>query len=195
MSMTSDLPVEPSADKVLSMHPKKFAVWLFIISITMIFAAMTSAYIVKQAEGNWLIFDMPTAFLYTSIVIILSSVTMQWAYFAASRDNLGQVKWMMALTVVLSLVFLVGQYYSWVELVDSDVFFVGNPAGSFVYVFTGLHAFHLISGIVFLIIVLSSAMKYKVHSRSMVQIEMCATYWHFLGGLWLYLYLFLILNN
>ncbi|MEQ9302098.1 MAG: cytochrome c oxidase subunit 3 [Cyclobacteriaceae bacterium] len=177
------------------MHPKKFAVWLFIISITMIFAAMTSAYIVKQGDGNWLIFDMPMAFLYTSVVIVLSSVTMQWAYFAASRDNLAQVKWSMALTVVLSFIFLVGQYYSWLELIDNDVFFVGNPAGSFVYVFSGLHAFHLISGIVFLIIVLSSAMKYKVHSRSMVQIEMCATYWHFLGGLWLYLYLFLILNN
>lgn len=195
MSVASDLPVEPSADKVLSMHPKKFAVWLFIISITMIFAAMTSAYIVKQGDGNWLIFDMPMAFLYTSVVIVISSVTMQWAYFSASRDNLAQVKWSMALTVMLSFIFLVGQYYSWLELIDNDVFFVGNPAGSFVYVFSGLHAFHLISGIVFLIIVLSSAMKYKVHSRSMVQIEMCATYWHFLGGLWLYLYLFLILNN
>ena len=193
--METNLELERSQSQVLSMHPKKFALWLFIISISMIFAAMTSAYIVKQAEGNWLIFDMPDAFIWTSVVIIISSITMQWAYFAAQKDNLQQIKVAVLLTSILSIVFLVGQYYSWEQLVSQDVYFVGNPAGSFVYVFTGLHAFHLISGIVFLFIVLYSAMKYKIHSKAMVQIEMCTTYWHFLGGLWLYLYLFLLTNN
>ncbi len=193
--METNLELERSQSQVLSMHPKKFALWLFIISISMIFAAMTSAYIVKQSEGNWLIFDMPDAFIWTSVVIIISSITMQWAYFAAQKDNLQQIKVAVLLTSILSIVFLVGQYYSWAQLVSQDVYFVGNPAGSFVYVFTGLHAFHLISGIVFLFIVLYSAMKYKIHSKAMVQIEMCTTYWHFLGGLWLYLYLFLLTNN
>ena len=193
--METNLELERSQSQVLSMHPKKFALWLFIISISMIFAAMTSAYIVKQAEGNWLIFDMPDAFIWTSVVIIISSITMQWAYFAAQKDNLQQIKVAVLLTSILSIVFLVGQYYSWEQLVSQDVYFVGNPAGSFVYVFTGLHAFHLISGIVFLFIVLYSAMKYKIHSKAMVQIEMCTTYWHFLGGLWLYFYLFLLTNN
>lgn len=193
--METNLELERSQSQVLSMHPKKFALWLFIISISMIFAAMTSAYIVKQAEGNWLIFDMPDAFIWTSVVIIISSITMQWAYFAAQKDNLQQIKVAVLLTSILSIVFLIGQYYSWAQLVSQDVYFVGNPAGSFVYVFTGLHAFHLISGIVFLFIVLYSAMKYKIHSKAMVQIEMCTTYWHFLGGLWLYLYLFLLTNN
>jgi cytochrome c oxidase subunit 3 len=82
-----------------------------------------------------------------------------------------------------------------VALVDREVFFVGNPAGSFLYVFTGLHAVHLISGVIFLIIVLISTFRDKVHSKALNTLEMATTYWHFLGGLWLYLFLFLLLNH
>jgi cytochrome c oxidase subunit III len=101
----------------------------------------------------------------------------------------------MGLTTLLGLVFLVTQWYSWVALVERDVYFVGNPSGSFLYVFTGLHALHLISGVIFLIIVLISSFNYKVHSQNMARMEMCSTYWHFLGGLWIYLFMFLLLNH
>jgi cytochrome c oxidase subunit III len=181
--------------QVLSMHPRKFLLWLFIVSIVMIFASLTSAYVVKQSEGAWLIFDLPQAFVYSSIVVLLSSATMQWAYWAAKKDNLSQIKIAVGATLALSLVFLIVQYLGWGQLVDQQVFFVGNPAGSFIYVLTGLHAFHLAAGIVFLIIVLISTLRFKVHSKSMTQIEMCTTFWHFLSGLWIYLYLFLLLNN
>lgn len=187
-------PIE-TPSQVLSMHPRKFLLWLFIVSIVMIFASLTSAYVVKQAEGKWLIFDLPQAFVYTSLVVVASSITMHWAYLAAKKDNLSQVKLGLMITLVLAMGFLGGQYFGWSQLVDQQVFFVGNAAGSFVYVLTGLHAFHLIAGIVFLIIVLISTLKYKVHSKSLVSIEMCATFWHFLSGLWIYLYLFLLLNN
>jgi len=181
--------------QALRVNPKKFTLWLFIVSIVMIFISMTSAYIVKRSDGEWLIFDLPEALLYTTFVIIASSVAMHWAYLSAKNDSISNLKVGLILTLGLSLVFLAGQYYGWSQLVDRDVYFVGNAAGSFVYVLTGLHAFHLISGIIFLIIVLISAWKYKVHSRSMLQIEMCTTYWHFLGGLWVYLYLFLSMYN
>lgn len=183
------------AEQPLSMHPKKFALWLFIVTVVMIFASMTSAYIVRQAEGNWLEFDLPEILWYTSGVIVLSSITLHWAYLAAKKDSLDQVKVALGITLMLALVFLVGQWYSWVALVDRDVYFVGNPSGSFLYIFTGLHALHLISGVIFLIIVLISSLRYEVHSRKMAQMEMCVTYWHFLGGLWLYLFLFLLLNH
>jgi len=181
--------------QVLAMHPRKFMLWLFIVSIVMIFASLTSAYVVKQSQGAWLIFDLPQAFIYSSVVVFLSSVTMQWAYWAAKKDNLSQIKIAVAATLALALVFLVVQWIGWTQLVDQQVFWIGNAAGSFVYVLTGLHAFHLIAGIVFLIIVLISTLRFQVHSKSMVQIEMCATFWHFLSGLWIYLYLFLLLNN
>ena len=183
------------AEQPISMHPKKFALWLFIVSVVMIFASLTSAYIVRQAEGNWLEFELPSIFWYTSGIIVLSSLTLHYAYLAAKKDELQKLKIGMVLTAILGLAFLVGQWYSWVALVDRDVYFVGNPAGSFLYVFTGLHAIHLISGVIFLIIVLISSFRYKVHSKNMNAMEMCVTYWHFLGGLWLYLFMFLLLNH
>ncbi len=184
------------AEQPLSMHPQKFALWLFIVTVVMLFAAMTSAYIVRQGEGNWLIFDLPTLFYVNSGIIILSSATMHWAYTAAQKDNLGQVKLAMWLTTILGFAFLVGQWEAWGVLVDADLFFVGsNISASFLYVITGLHAVHLISGVIFLIIVLISSYKYKVHSKNMTRMEMCVTYWHFLGGLWIYLFVFLLLNH
>jgi cytochrome c oxidase subunit 3 len=101
----------------------------------------------------------------------------------------------MSLAMILGVCFLVGQWYSWKALVSIEIFFVGNPAGSFLYVLTGMHAVHLISGLIFLIIVLISTFRYKVHSKSMSTLEMAATYWHFLGALWIYLFMFLLLNH
>jgi cytochrome c oxidase subunit 3 len=193
MERSADIPL--GNVRVKSMHPKKFALWLFIISVTMIFAALTSAYVVKKAEGNWLLFDFPAMFNYTSVVIILSSITMQFAYSSSKKNNIKNIRIGLVLTALLALLFSGGQYLSWSELVDQNVFFVGNPAGSFIYVFTGLHIAHLLGGLIFIFIVLNRAFNYKVHSKNMVSIEMCTTYWHYLGGLWLYLYLFLILNN
>jgi cytochrome c oxidase subunit 3 len=177
--------------KESAVNPKKFIVWLFIATIVMLFAALTSAYLVKQGEGNWLQFDLPQMFWITSMVIILSSVSMQITYFSAKKDRINNIRLFLTITLILGLVFLVGQYQSWKELIQQDVFFVGNPAGSFIYVLTGLHALHLVSGIIFLLIVLYSAFKFKIHSKNLTQLEMATTYWHFLGALWLYLFFFL----
>ncbi len=193
--MTTYNSISQTQGRALAMHPKKFIVWLFIVSIVMIFASLTSAYIVKQSEGNWLIFDLPIMFVYSSVVVFVSSIAMQYAYWSAKRDNLMALKVSLIATVVLAVAFMMLQLKAWSQLVDNNVFFVGNPAGSFVYVLTGMHAIHLVVGIVFLIIVLISTLNYKVHSKSMVQLEMCTTFWHFLSGLWIYLYLFLLLNN
>ncbi len=193
--MTSDFKLTEEPKRPLSMHPKKFALWLFIITVVMIFAALTSAYIVRQAEGNWLVFELPTSMWVTTGIILLSSVTMHWAYLAAKKDELDQVKLAIGITTGLGVLFLVGQFYVWGVLVDSNVFFVGNPSGSFLYFLSGLHGLHLVSGIIFLIIVLISALRYKVHAKNLNQIQMCATYWHFLDGLWIYLFIFLLLNH
>lgn len=193
--MEKELKYVDLVEQPISMHPKKFALWLFMVTVVMIFAALTSAYIVRQAEGNWLEYELPDIFWVTSGIVLLSSISLQWSYFSAKKDNFISLRIGMLLTVILGIAFLVGQWYSWVALVDRDVFFVGNPAGSFLYVFTGLHAVHLISGVIFLIIVLISTIRLKVHSKALNTMEMATTYWHFLGGLWLYLFLFLLLNH
>lgn len=179
-------------------HPLKFSLWLIIISIIMMFAAFTSAYIVRREEGNWLEFDLPNMLLINTAVIILSSVTMQLAYNAAKTDSLSRLKVMLVATAVLGVAFLLGQWNAWGELVANNVYFGGvssNPSGSFLYVLTGVHGFHLITGLIFLVLVLRSSFKYKVHSKNTLRIQLCTIYWHFLGGLWIYLYIFLKLNH
>ncbi len=192
-SMSTDFKIVEEPKQPISMNPKKFGLWLFIGSVVMLFAAFTSAYIVRQAEGNWLVFELPTLFTISSIVIFISSITMHGAYLAAKKDNLETVKILITITSVLGLVFLVLQFEGWQDLVSRQVYLVGNPSGSFLYIITGLHGLHLISAIIFLLIVMVSTYRYQVHSKSLNQIEMCVTYWHFLGGLWLYLFVFLLL--
>jgi cytochrome c oxidase subunit 3 len=181
--------------KLKSVNAKKFALWLFIVSICMLFAGLTSAYIVKKSDGRWLQFDMPDMFLYSTVVLVLSSVAMHWTYLKAKDNSLKAVKIGITATAAIAIAFFYMQYLSWVKLVSQDIFLVGNPSGSFVYIFSGLHLAHLIGGLVFLLVVFLDTMNYKVHSKSMLAIEMCTTYWHFLGGLWIYLYLFLVMNN
>lgn len=182
--------------KPVGVNPVKFTVWLFIVSITMMFAAFTSAYIVRRSEGNWQDFALPANMLVNTILLVLSSVALQYGWYAAKKDNLKALKIALFLTVALGLAFLVGQWNAWSELVDNKIFFGGataNPSGSFLYVLTGVHGFHLVTGLIYLLIVLNSAFRFKVHSKQLTQLEMCTTYWHFLGGLWVYLYIFLIL--
>ncbi|WP_420388661.1 cytochrome c oxidase subunit 3 [Roseivirga sp.] len=187
--------VDAPVEQPLSMHPKKFALWLFIVTVIMIFAAFTSAHIVRQADGDWLIYDLPQMFWYTSGIILVSSGFMHWAYMAAKKDKPEQVKIALTIATLLGVVFLFGQLEAYSQLVDQGVFFVGNPAGSFVYIFTGVHGLHLISGVIYLIYMLISSFRYKVHSKNMLNMEMSATWWHFLGGLWIYLFIFLLLNH
>jgi cytochrome c oxidase subunit 3 len=193
--MATDLRIVEEAKKPLSMHPKKFALWLFIVTIFMIFAALTSAYIVRRADGNWLIFELPNLFLVTTCIILVSSGTMHWAYLAVKKDNLESAKLAIALTTTLGISFLAGQFLAWGELVKNSIHLVGNPSGSFVYIISGLHGLHIVGGVVFLIVVLISIFQYKVHSKNLLRVEMCATYWHFLDGLWLYLFVFLLLTR
>ncbi|MEM6641563.1 MAG: cytochrome c oxidase subunit 3 [Bacteroidota bacterium] len=193
--MTGEIEAGTKPVKVRAMHPQKFAMWLFLVSVVMVFVSLSSAYIVKKSVGDWVYIDFPSLFKTTSFIIILSSVSMHFAYISAKRNNIRNIRIGLVVTSFLAFAFIGGQYMAWGELVQNGHYFVGNPAGSFIYVFTGLHIAHLIGAIVFLLIVLSQSFRYRVHSKSMVRIEMCTTFWHFLGGLWLYLYLFLILNN
>ena len=193
--MIKEMQLVEEPGRTLSMNPSKFMMWLIIGSIVMLFAAMTSAYIVRQAEGNWLDFTMPSIFITTTAIILFSSVTLQWAYSLVKKDELGVAKWAVGFTIFLGLGFLVGQVMGWGALVNKDVYFVGNPSGSFLYVLTGLHGVHLVAGLIFLTVVFIAMIRYKVHSRNLVMMEMSLTFWHFLSGLWLYLYIFLLLNR
>ena len=188
----NDISIVEEPQETLSMNPRKFILWLFIVSIIMLFAAMTSAYLVRRAEGNWLEYDIPAIFTYSSIVLVISSMTMHWAYLSAKKDNFSNLKIAITITFVLGAIFLYMQFQGWVELVNENVFFVGNPAGSFMYIFTGLHGFHLISGLIVLVVALIAAFRLRIHATNLNQLEIAASYWHFLDILWLYLFFFLV---
>lgn len=194
--MATEIRLVEEAQKPLSMHPKKFALWIFISTVIMLFAAWTSAFIVKRADIGWVEIALPWHFWANSVMIFLSSITMILSYYAAKRDNLEGLKLFISITVVLGIAFLAGQMLAFNELVKLNEYFTGGAVShSFIYVLTGAHGVHVVSGVVFLVIVLMSAFRYKVHSKNMNQIEMCATYWHFLGILWLYLFVFLLINK
>jgi cytochrome c oxidase subunit III len=193
--MSSDIRILEEPKKPLSMNPKKFALWLFLVSVTMIFAALTSAYIVRMGEGNWREFALPSEMWISTLIVISSSLTLHWGYISAKRDNVEMVKLALALTTLLGIGFLVSQLHVYDVLVANGVHMVGNPSESFLYILTGMHGLHLISGVIYLSMVLVDSFRYKVHSKSLIRLEMCATYWHFLGGLWLYLFIFLLLNH
>lgn len=173
------------------MDPKKFMLWLFLVTVFVTFMGLTSAYIVRRAEGNWWQFPLPTTFIITSILVVLSSISMQWAYWSAKKDELSSLKTGLWLTIALGIAFCVGQFYGWKELYEQGLYLTGNTAVSFVIVISWLHLMHVLGGIVYLFIMIWSAYNFNIHARNLKQINLATTYWHFIGALWLYLYLFL----
>lgn len=191
MAEVKKLSIEEAPD-TLSMDPKKFILWGFIVTIIMLFASQTSAYLVRRAEGNWVEFQVPLIFWYSTVVLLASSIAMHWAYVAAKKDNFSTLKIAISITFVLGLAFLWMQFEGWKDLVAQNVYFVGNPSGSFFYVFTLLHGLHLITGLIVLFVTFTASLRLKVHAKNLRRIEICATYWHFLDILWIYLFVFLL---
>ncbi|HPM32206.1 MAG TPA: cytochrome c oxidase subunit 3 [Chryseolinea sp.] len=194
--MAAEIKIVEEADKPIGMNPKKFALWLFMATVVMLFAAWTSAFIVKRGDIGWAEIIVPDQFWINTVIIVLSSISMIWAVRAARADRLETVKLALSITSILGVAFLVGQIFAYKEMIALKEHFTGgNVSHSFVYVLSGVHGVHLISGVIFLLIVLRATFTYKVHSKNMDLIEMCAMYWHFLDVLWLYLFVFLLVNR
>ncbi len=172
----------------------KVLLWLAIASMVMLFAGLTSGYIVRQAEGNWMQVTVPRAFYFSTAFILLSSITMQSALSAIKKNNTGTVKTLLIVTLALGLAFVFCQFLGYNSLVNQGVYFTGgNASASFFYAITGLHLAHLIGGILSLMFVTGKSIMEKYNSNNYLGIQLCSTYWHFLDGLWIYLFLFLSL--
>ncbi|MFY0643059.1 MAG: cytochrome c oxidase subunit 3 [Bacteroidia bacterium] len=178
------------------MNPKKFNLWLFLIGVVMLFTGLTSAYIVRKGDGNWFEFDLPSIFLYSTLIVVLSSLSMLYAYKAVIKDDLVQSRAALFVTMMLGIGFCISQYFGWMAMVNEGLHLVTPKDGSkvsasFVYVISFVHLAHILGGIVFLAITLWKSFKHQVHKKNTLLIDMCNTYWHFVGLLWVYLYLFL----
>ena len=178
-------------------HPQKFALWTAMASIMMMFGAFTSAYIVRQAAGNWLEFPLPSIFYVSTAIILLSSITLHLSYHGFKTEKEQRYKSLLVITFILGISFIISQYIGWQSLFASGVDMKGNPAGSFLYVITGVHALHILGGIGALIVALIHAfsLNYKVTEKRKIRFELVVHYWHFVDLLWVYLLIFLLITR
>jgi cytochrome c oxidase subunit 3 len=174
-------------------HPHKFTLWVAIGSIVMMFAGLTSAFIVKSNQVGWRTITIPKVFWISTAVIIISSVTLQMALRSFKQREMSQYRSLIGLTLLLGVAFIVLQWMGFQQLWEQQITFKGSGAGQFLYVIFGLHALHVIGGLIALIIMFIKAFVGKTKLYSSVPVEVMATYWHFVDLLWLYLLVFFLL--
>lgn len=174
-------------------HPHKFTLWLAIGSIIMMFAGLTSAYIVKGEQPGWTTVVVPKIFYYSTAVMFISSLTMQVALKSFKERNMKQYRTLLTITAVLGIAFIGMQIIGFKNLFESGVKLEGGSgAAQFLYIIFGLHALHVLGGAVALLIMFFKAFSAKIRSYNTVPVEVVSTYWHFVDLLWIYLFVFFL---
>ncbi len=175
-------------------HPQLFLLFVAMASILMMFAGWTSAYIVKNAAGNWLEFPMPKMFYVSTTILVISGIFLHLSFIGYKKQKESWYKWGLVTAFILGILFIVFQYLGWREMFGMGVELNGNVAGSFTYLLTGMHAFHVLGGIAAIIVAMIHAFSlkfvYKEHRKN--RFEVVLYYWHFVDLLWIYLLLFMI---
>ncbi len=171
----------------------KQMLWVSMISMTMMFAGLTSAYVVSKSREDWVSFELPTAFFYSTLLIILSSITFFLAKRFIQQDKVAQTTVFLSITLVLGLGFVYFQFHGFQQLIDAGLYFTGkqsNVSSSFLYVIAITHVIHIIAGILVLIRVLFKNSTGKYSAANYFGLELGAIFWHFVDALWIYLFLF-----
>ena len=165
-----------------------------MISILMIFAGLTSAFVVSTSRPDWMnSFEMPSAFIFSTLVMITSSVTFYLAYKSVKSDNRSQATLFLWLTLLLGISFVYFQFKGFQQAVESGYYFTGsesNVTTSFLYIVVIVHLAHLIGGFISLLTVIYNHYKQKYNASQTLGIELSAMYWHFMDFIWVYLFLF-----
>jgi len=174
-------------------HPHKFNLWVAIGSIVMMFAGLTSAYIVKRNQAGWVDYEVPQLFYYSTAVIVMSSASIQLALKSFKARDMSKYRMLMLITMLLGVLFMITQYFGFRDFWASGMTLQANVAYSFLYVIVGLHALHVIGGVLALIIMSLKAFSKKKRNYSTVPVELITTYWHFVDVLWIYLLVFLMM--
>lgn len=174
---------------------KKMMLWVGMISMSMTFAGLTSAYVVSSTRADWLSnFDLPNAFTISTLLIAISSLTLYLAKY--SLNNKKKTISFILITLGLALLFVYFQFKGFGEIIDQGYYFTGAESSittSFLYVLILLHLIHLFSGLIVLIVVFYKLQKGRYSGSNTLGFELAHLFWHFLGLLWIYLYLFILL--
>jgi cytochrome c oxidase subunit III len=174
-------------------HPHKFTLWIGIGSILMMFAGLTSAYIVKRNQANWVTFELPLIFWYSTAVMLLSSVTIFFAGRSFKQRQMAKYRRLMMVTIILGALFIAMQVIGFNQLWNLGITLQGNVSFSFMYAIVGLHGAHLVGGIIALLVLFAKAFSAKTRIYNTIPVEVISTYWHFVDALWIYLLIFLLM--
>lgn len=194
MEMTRDVKFENYRQNRI--HPQKFGLWISFASIMMLFAALTSAYIVRRAAGNWLEFELPSIFYTSTIILLLSSVFLHFSYQGFKKMKSIQHRMMLVLAFLFGVGFVILQYQGWMTLFDMGIELNGNPSGSFLYIISGVHVVHILGGLATLIVAMIHAFSLPCvpSQRRLLRFDLVRQYWHFVDVLWIYLLIFLLIQ-
>jgi cytochrome c oxidase subunit 3 len=177
-------------DQNKKIHPHKFILWVGIGSIIMMFAGLTSAYIVKREQPGWTTFTAPIAFYYSTAVILASSITIYLAGKAFSERRMIRYRKLVGTTAILGVIFILLQGIGFRHLWETGITLHGSGAGQFLYIIAGLHAVHVLGGVIALFVLWLKAGNPRVRSYNSVPVDVTSTYWHFVDLLWIYLFIF-----
>ena len=185
-------------DTRLDLAPKIFNMWIFIFTSGMFFAAFTSGFIVYSGgRGHGLNVIMPNAFLYSTILIVFSSGTLFLASKAAKGLQFAKQRMFLWLTFALGIAFFAMQIYAMYVLTYKMNIFLTDPnaSRSFVYIFASMHLIHIIAGLLLLLNTITATYRKTPQVINLFKMQMSSIFWHFLGIIWIYLYVFLLLNQ
>ncbi|MEY8868636.1 MULTISPECIES: cytochrome c oxidase subunit 3 [Gaetbulibacter] len=176
---------------------KKMMLWFGIGSLIMSFAGLTSAVVVSSKRPDWLKdFQLPEAFVISTVIIIVSSITFYLAKRSLKANNRQATTLWLFVTLALGVAFIWSQLLGFQQIIDLGYNFTGptsNITMSFIYVIAFAHIMHVVAGLISIMVVIFNHLRQKYTATKMLGLELSATFWHFVDILWLFLFLFLYL--
>jgi len=166
----------------------KLGLFIFLVVVTSLFALFISAYVMRMKLGDWRPLPDPDLLWLNTGALILSSIALQWAHVAARREQVDHVRNGLLAGGFFAFAFIGGQLLAWQQLVDAGYYLHSNPANAFFYLITGLHALHLLGGVVAWGMTTIKLLGGTEVARVRLSVELCAVYWHFLLVVWLILF-------
>lgn len=183
--LATDAGPELASHAVRSEQRLRLTLAVIVAVVTSLFGLFISAYLIRMEVADWRPLPEPTLLWINTAVLVLCSVSLQWAAWSARRSGSPALAPALLIGGVLSLVFVVGQYVVWQQLAALGYYLASNPASSFFYLLTGMHVLHLLGGMVAWARVTAGFFGRADQERVRIGVEMCAIYWHFLLAVWL----------
>jgi cytochrome c oxidase subunit 3 len=186
-------------------HPQKFALWIGMGSMTMFFAALTSALLVKKGDYQvWENFKIPTVFLFSTITIVMLSVVIHASLISYRKAKFKLFRTLLFFSFLLGCTFLTLQIVGWMKLAQMGMTLTGTISASFVYVISAAHGAHIVIGLLVMLVFLINAFRSRkdpiyelrdiINPKRQLNLELLVGFWHYIDIVWVYLYIFLLLN-